>query len=253
MAGSENTTTLPGCINGLPKRGTGPGIHPDAELLFAWDAFTDAVTAYQCALDGEEGLYEEITFNLGLRIEAFRPKTMDGMARQLRYLLTKYIDCEDAWEVIVFGGNMTSGLKEILDNVHHVGMLWRMLESIDGPAERIARAATGRNGGSTLIPALGMTFADASAKVLALLGDHQAAAEARTDDPPDHLVVEACEIRRAVFTAPPRTPADALAVLNLLADDGAGLTDGRWVEGQETAVTLLRDFMARQVAPDQRV
>lgn len=253
MAGSENTTTLPGCINGLPKRGTGPGIHPDAELLFAWDAFTNAVTAYQCAPDGEEGLYEDITFNLGMRIEKFRPKTMDGVVRQLRYLLTKYIDCEDAWDVIVFGEDMTPDLKEILDNVHHVGMLWRMLDSIDGPAERIARAGMGRNGRSTLIPALGMTFADASAKVLALLGDYQAAAKADPGNPPDHLVVEACEIRRAVFTTLPQTPADALAVLNLLADDGAGLTDGNQVEWQETAVTLLRDFMARQVAREQRM
>ncbi|SMH60496.1 hypothetical protein [Azospirillum agricola] len=253
MAGSENTTTLPGCINGLPKRGTRPGAHPDAELLFAWDAFTDAVTAYQCAPDGEERLYEDIAFNIGLRIEEFCPKTMDGMARQLRYLLTKYIDCEDAWEVIVFGSDMTPDLKEILDNVHHAGMLWRMIESIDGPAERIARAAMGRTGGSTLIPGLGVTFSAASAKVFALLGDYQAAVKDGADDPLDHLVVEACEIRRVVFTTLPRTPADALAVLNLLVDGVTGLTDGNWVEAQEAAVTLLRDFMVRQVAPEQRV
>ncbi|PGH52750.1 hypothetical protein CRT60_22655 [Azospirillum palustre] len=245
--------TLPGCINGLPKRGTRPGAHPDAELLFAWDAFTNAVTAYQCAQEGEEGLYADIAFNLGLRIEQFRPKTRDGMARQLRYLLTQYLDCEDAWDVIVFGEDVTPDMQEILDNVHHVGMLWRMIDSIDGPAERIARAAKRQSAAqqaSTLVPALGMTFADASARVLALLGEHQAAAGASPDDPPDHLVVEASELRRAVFTVPPQTPADALAVLNLLADGGAGLADGNRVEGQETAVTLLRDFVARQAAPD---
>ncbi|MBK1839974.1 hypothetical protein JHL17_21440 [Azospirillum sp. YIM B02556] len=113
------------------------------------------------------------------------------------------------------------------------------MASIDGPAERIASAVDT----STIIPSLDQTFAAASAMVLTLFDEHAAAAKAGSDNLPDHLVVEACDIRRAVFTTPPKTSADAMAVLELLAHDVAGMGQGNQVEAQETALALLRDFM----------
>ncbi|PGH56514.1 hypothetical protein CRT60_16460 [Azospirillum palustre] len=241
-----NAYALPGCINHLPKRGTGPGSDPDAELLFAWDTYVNAVTAYQCAPDGEERLYEEIAFNIGLRLEELRPKSMRGLVRQLRYLLTKHIDIDDAWDVIIFEEDMTPNLQMVLNEDPHANMLWNMIDSIDGPAERIARMAarpTSAPGASSIIPSLDQTFTAASAMVLSLFDEHAAATMAGPDNLPDHLVVEACDIRRAVFTTPPKTPADAMAVLELLAHDVAGMGHGDHVEAQETAVALLRDFM----------
>lgn len=117
----------PACVNGLPKRGTLPETHPDAEILFAWDTLVNAVVAYQCAPDGEEGVYEDAAFNIGMRIEEFRAKTKDGMAVQLRYSLIKYINTDDAWSVIAFEDDMTPGLKEIIDNDPHAAMLWNMI------------------------------------------------------------------------------------------------------------------------------
>lgn len=62
-------------------------------------------------------------------------------------------------------------------------------------------------------------------------------------------VLEAGAIRLTLFTTPPQTLADALAILNWLAHPEHGLSGGvhAWIEGQESALVLLRDFMATQV------
>ncbi|KAA0578988.1 hypothetical protein FZ983_16820 [Azospirillum sp. B21] len=130
---------IPACVNGMPKRGVRPGAHPDIELLFAWDAFQAAATAYQCAPDGESGRYCEMVDAIGERIEAFTPKTLDGTAIQLRYLLTKYIDADCAWSTLVFGDDPDRDCRDIVSNDPHAGMLWRLIQAIDSPAERIAR------------------------------------------------------------------------------------------------------------------
>ncbi|MBF5094026.1 hypothetical protein F1643_05550 [Azospirillum sp. INR13] len=130
---------IPGCVNGMPKRGVRPGAHPDIELLFAWDAFQAAATAYQCAPDGESGRYCEMVDAIGERIEAFSPKTLDGTAIQLRYALTKYIDADCAWSTLVFGDDPDRDFRDIVANDPHAGMLWRLIQAIDSPAERIAR------------------------------------------------------------------------------------------------------------------
>ncbi|WP_376959636.1 hypothetical protein ABNQ39_06940 [Azospirillum sp. A26] len=99
--------------------------------------------------------------------------------------------------------------------------------------------------GSTVIPALGMTFAEGAAKFLNLFGEHEADSKAVPENWPDHLVTEACDVRLAMFSNPPQTADDALAVLELLAHPEHGLPNGSWIEGQESAVVNLRDFMAK--------
>lgn len=130
---------IPACVNGMPKRRIRPGAHPDIELLFAWDAFQAAATAYQCAPDGETDRYSEMVDNIGERIEAFTSKTLDGTAIQLRYLLTKYIDADCAWNTLVFGDDPDRDMRDIVDNDPHAGMIWHMIQAIDSPMERIAR------------------------------------------------------------------------------------------------------------------
>lgn len=105
--------------------------------------------------------------------------------------------------------------------------------------------------GSTLIPALGMTFAEADSKACALFAEAEAIYATRDEaeeDTANALVVEASEIRFTLFTTPPRTPVDALAVLNWLAHAEYGLPNAMWVNGQESAAVLLRDFMATLAA-----
>lgn len=135
---------IPACVDGMPKRGVRPGAHPDIELLFAWDAFQAAATAYQCAPDGESGRYCEMVDAIGERIEAFTPKTLDGTAIQLRYLLIKYIDADCAWSTLVFGDDPDRDFRDIIANDPHAGMLWRLIQAIDSPAERIARRGQGQ-------------------------------------------------------------------------------------------------------------
>lgn len=135
---------IPACVNGMPKRTNPPNRHPDAELLFAWEALQAAATAYQGAPDDEIDRYSDMVGTIGERIEAFCPKTLDGVGVQLRYLLVKYIDCNDAWDVLVFGERITSDLKLIVSEDPHAGMIWHMIQTIDSPAERIARRGQGQ-------------------------------------------------------------------------------------------------------------
>lgn len=130
---------IPACVNGMPKRGTRPGAHPDIELLFAWDAFQAAATAYQCAPDGETSRYVEMVDSIGERIGAYHPKTLEGIAIQLRYLLTKIINADCAWNVLVLSEDMDQDFRDIVSNDPHAGMIWHMIQAIDSPAPRIAR------------------------------------------------------------------------------------------------------------------
>ena len=135
---------IPACVDGMPKRGIRRGAHADIELLFAWDAFQAAATAYQCAPDGESGRYCEMVDAIGERIEAFTPKTLDGIAIQLRYLLTKIINADCAWNVLVLSEDMDRDFRDIVSNDPHAGMIWHMIQAIDSPMERIARRGQGQ-------------------------------------------------------------------------------------------------------------
>ncbi|MBP2301959.1 hypothetical protein [Azospirillum picis] len=130
---------IPASVNGMPKRGVPRGAHADIELLFAWDAFQAAATAYQCAPDGETDRYCEMVDTIGERIEAFSPKTLEGVAIQLRYALTKYIDADCAWNVLVLSEDMEQDFRHIVGNDPHAGMIWHVIQAIDSPAARIAR------------------------------------------------------------------------------------------------------------------
>ncbi|PWC50634.1 hypothetical protein TSA6c_32695 [Azospirillum sp. TSA6c] len=130
---------IPACVDGMPKRGRNPGLHPDAELLFGWDALQAAATAYQVAADGETSRYVEMVDNIGERISEYRPKTLEGVAIQLRYLLTKIINADCAWNVLVLSEDMDRDFRDIVSNDPHAGMIWHMIQAIDSPMERIAR------------------------------------------------------------------------------------------------------------------
>ncbi|CBS89001.1 hypothetical protein [Azospirillum lipoferum] len=130
---------IPACVNGMPKRGVRPGAHLDSELLFAWDAFQAAATAYQCAPDGETDRYCEMVDAIGERIEAFIPKTLEGTEIKLRYALTKYIDADCAWNALVFGDDPDRDFHDIVDNDPHAGMLWSMIRPGDRLVDRIDR------------------------------------------------------------------------------------------------------------------
>ncbi|MBP2301958.1 hypothetical protein [Azospirillum picis] len=105
--------------------------------------------------------------------------------------------------------------------------------------------------GSTRLPSVEiMTFADADAEVVALL----AAANSKrgkgeeAEQEADFNVTVACELRDAILTTPPRTLADALAMLNRLACKETGLRCGLIPGGEmSVAVVLLRDFLAALV------
>ena len=138
-ANGAGSRVIPACVNGMPKRGVQPGAHPDIELLFAWDAFQAAAVAYQVAPDGETSRYCEMVDAIGERIEAFIPKTLDGVAIQLRYALVRFLDADCAWSVLVFGDDPDRDFRDIVSNDPHAGMIWHMIQAIDSPTERIAR------------------------------------------------------------------------------------------------------------------
>ncbi len=149
ITNSGASRVIPACKDGMPKRGVLPGAHPDIELLFAWGALQAAATAYQCAPDGETNRYCEMVDNIGERIEAFKPKTLEGVAIQLRYLLTKIINADCAWNVLVLSEDMDRDFRDIVSNDPHAGMIWHMIQAIDSPAERIARHALARHAKGT--------------------------------------------------------------------------------------------------------
>jgi len=100
--------------------------------------------------------------------------------------------------------------------------------------------------GSTRLPNIEtMTFADADAEVVALLaaanGKRGRGEDAEREA--DFNVVVACELRDSILSTPPRTLADALAMLNRLACEESGIPAGM-IPRQDTAVVLLRDFLA---------
>lgn len=99
--------------------------------------------------------------------------------------------------------------------------------------------------GSTFIPSLGMTFADANTKACELLRAYSAiqgqdiVSEARRIELSD----EWTRINQALFTTAPKTVADALAVLDRLLCPDTGVTAGS--SGmEEGALTLVRRFLA---------
>ncbi len=115
-------------------------------------------------------------------------------------------------------------------------------EGVNTPALSAAPILTG----STRLPSVEiMTFAKADAEVVALL----AAANSKrgkgdeAEQEAEFNITVMCELRDAILTTPPRTLADALAMLNRLACKESGVPAGT-IPGQEIAVALLRDFMA---------
>lgn len=92
--------------------------------------------------------------------------------------------------------------------------------------------------GSTIIPALGMTFAEGAAKFHALL-DEAAPLHATNEDLAEWMVFEACDIRKTMWITPPQTLADAWAVVSVLCD-----RDDEAILGEAEALELLRDFLA---------
>ena len=103
--------------------------------------------------------------------------------------------------------------------------------------------------GSTRLPSVEiMTFADADAEVVALLtaANSKRGKGEEAEREANFNVTMACELRDAILTTPPRTLADALAMLNRLACKETGMPCGTIPE-QSTAVVLLRDFIATLV------
>lgn len=135
---------IPACVDGMPKRGVRQGAHPDIELLFAWDAFQAAATAYQCAPDGETNRYCEMVDAIGERIEEYRPKTRDGIALVLRYSLTKYINADCAWNALVLSGDVDRDFHDIVSNDLHAGAIWRLIQAIDSPMDRPTQRGQGQ-------------------------------------------------------------------------------------------------------------
>ncbi len=120
-------------------------------------------------------------------------------------------------------------------------------------ANATALSAAPALAGSTVIPALGMTFAEASVRVRELLQAHSAV---RGEDDEsrrirDELYDEWDRIGCAVLATPPQTLADALAVLDRLLCPETGMPAG--TSGMEVeALTRLRSFLATLVpAPAQ--
>ncbi|MBP2227186.1 hypothetical protein J2847_000453 [Azospirillum agricola] len=121
-----------------------------------------------------------------------------------------------------------------------------MPEGVNTPALFAAPILTG----STRLPSVEiMTFADADAEVVALLAsaNSKRGKGEEAEREADFNVVVACELRDAILSTPPRTLADALAMLNRLACEESGVPAGM-IPRQETAVVLLRDFMAALAA-----
>ncbi|MBB3264070.1 hypothetical protein FHW79_001685 [Azospirillum sp. OGB3] len=92
--------------------------------------------------------------------------------------------------------------------------------------------------GSSTIPALAMTFADAVASIRRRWRE---AAEA-DDTESDKIAADAIRIMEAVLKADPRTPADALAQIELLADPDTGMAVGE--SSNETDAATIRRVYA---------
>ncbi|MFC5358814.1 hypothetical protein [Azospirillum himalayense] len=99
------------------------------------------------------------------------------------------------------------------------------------------RATVQTTEGSSTIPALGMTFTDA---VTSIRRRWREAAEADDADS-DKIAADAIRITEAALKADPRTPADALAQLELLADPDTGMAVGESAD-ETDAATIRRVY-----------
>lgn len=111
-------------------------LHPDAELLFAWDAYTAAATAFECTPGDDAEHYVGIMDALGERIEKIEARTMEGVSVQLRYLFTHHMDgSKDAWDAAVHDEDVSDALADTLKGNRIGRVLWTMIQT----AQRASR------------------------------------------------------------------------------------------------------------------
>ncbi len=119
-----------------------------------------------------------------------------------------------------------------------------MATSTNAPtgANAPALSAAQVRAGSTIIPSLGMTFAEGAVKYHALNDDFLRLAHADPtggDNWPDWMIAQAVKIREAMYEARPQTAADAWAVMNVMACREDEIHDG-----EADGMKLVRDFLA---------
>lgn len=115
-------------------------------------------------------------------------------------------------------------------------------------AEGVERNELALQIGSTMIPDLGMTFAEAAAKVIEVKTSYETNPPADGpnywhDPRPD----EWHEYREAILSTPPKTSADAVSVLDMLLDKELGMPAGDHMHLDLQALTLLRDRLLMMV------
>ncbi|WP_376957725.1 hypothetical protein ABNQ39_11390 [Azospirillum sp. A26] len=103
--------------------------HPDSELLFAWDSYTAAATAFEVASDEDGKPYETIMDTLADRIERIKARTMEGVEVQLRYVFACHMDTKDAWNSAVHDEDVSEALAAKLEGDCIGRTLWAMIQN----------------------------------------------------------------------------------------------------------------------------
>ncbi len=143
------------------------------------------------------------------------------------------------------GPNMDRTATMLFQRVRGV-LVQAALEAVQREGDRDGKMTGGT--ASTIIPALGLTFRDAVDRCLELIAEHDrtpadtAEGEARWDE----LYREWGGLQDAIFTAIPVTPADGVAIADLLLDDCAGFPISRPRQEKLDALAGLRNLLKRQ-------
>ncbi|MGY0794237.1 hypothetical protein ACW7BJ_33235 [Azospirillum argentinense] len=104
---------------------------------------------------------------------------------------------------------------------------------------------------STIVPMLGLTFRDAVDRCLGLIAQQNAmpTETAEDEERADAIATQWLGLADKLLVASPITPADGVAITDLLLDDAAGLPINNVRDEKLSALANLRDLLARQATP----
>lgn len=201
--------------------------HPDAELLTAWQEYVRVFGEYNALPPmtmAEIAPWDNLLNTLSERVETIPARTMEGMHVKLRYLLESTEEKRLVGRVVICGDPVTEEFLNRVNRDFRPKMLWQMIQdtkpgsfpTAPGPAKGVASTDTPGGDGaaladSTIIPALGMTFAEAEAYVQARYG--QSGLESEEEEA---FNAHTANVETHILITPPGTNADMLVKARLV-------------------------------------
>ncbi|CAO3445843.1 hypothetical protein [Azospirillum argentinense] len=129
------TAILPvvAAVASMPPVAQGAAINPDAEILSAFQAYSDAYRQIDIIRDekdpGQEAAYEAM-YGAWDRIEATMPQTAAGLAAYLKVAFRSIAESMEADEAVIYG----KPLNDVELRCCGEKMLWKLIQHLEGGA-----------------------------------------------------------------------------------------------------------------------